>query len=156
MVPFAIATQAAMIAGFARHALRSTRTETLDDQPSWAKAVYPAGIILLLVIQVLLGIFGWEGAQQIGNWIPALLASLLTLGLFIATRRFRIFNPTRAHWVASESPRINNPYQGLWSIYRWLARTVQTVTNTLEGEGGIMWTLLFLALFVLVIVGGLR
>ncbi len=154
-IPFTLAAQAAMIAGYIRFALRPG-TESLDDQPSWAKSVYPAGIGLLLAVEFFLGIFGWEGALQTGSWIQALLASFLTLGLVWATRRFRIFSPARVHWVGSAGTGVNSIYQSLWAVYRGLARLSQTINKSLEGEGGIMWTLLFLVFFVLVIVGGTR
>jgi hypothetical protein len=76
------------------------------------------------------------------------------LGLVWATRRFRIFNPVRAHWVTSTATSLNNIYQGFWSLYRALGRISQIINQTLEGEGGIMWTLLFLVLFVSLIVQG--
>lgn len=154
MIPFAIAAQAMMTAGFVRHALRSNRTESLDDQPGWAKAVYPAGIILLPATQILLGFIGWDGALRFGNFILGLLASLLTLGLVWGARRFRIFNPVRAHWVTTAGAGVNNLYQWLWSLYRGLAKLAQSITESLEGEGGIMWTLLFLFLFISIIVQG--
>ena len=147
-IPFAILAQALMMAGFIRHALRSTNRESLDSQPAWMQAVYPAGIILLIVIQLMLGFIGWDGAMQIGAWLQAIIASFLTFGLVWASRRFRIFNPVRAHWVSSTESRLANFYQGLWTIYRFFGRLSQIVTQTLEGEGGIMWTLLFLVLFV--------
>jgi len=152
--PFALAAQALMMAGMVRHVLRSITTETLDDQPGWAKFVYPAGIILLLAMQILLGLIGWEGALQSGSWIQALIASLLTLGLVWGFRRFRIFNPVRAHWVTTAGVGVNSVYQWLWSLYRGLARLSRTITEALEGEGGIMWTLLFLILFISIIIQG--
>ena len=155
IVPFVVAAQALLMAGFVRHALR-TGGETLDNQPGWAKVVYPVGIGLFLTLQILLGFIGWDGALQIGSWIQALLASILTLGLVWGTRRFRIFNPVRAHWVSSAGAGINSLYQWLWSLYRGLAQLSQTVTETLEGEGGIMWTLLFLILFISIIVRGIQ
>lgn len=147
-LPFVIAAQALTIAGFIRHALRPAESDSLEAQPAWAKAVYPAGILLLIINQILLGWIGWNGALQIGAWLQALIASLLTFGLVWATPRFRIFNPIRAHWVTSAASRLNGAYQSLWGVYRVLARLSQTIITTLEGEGGIMWTLLFLALFV--------
>jgi hypothetical protein len=152
--PLVIAAQALMMAGFVRHALRPSGRDSLDSQPGWARIVYPAGIFLLLLMQVFLGLIGWDGALQIGAWFAAILASLLTLGLVWAVRRFRIFNPVRAHWVTSAGARLNNLYQGLWWVYRWLARLSSSITQALEGEGGIMWTLLFLALFVSLLVQG--
>ncbi|MCB0120541.1 MAG: hypothetical protein KDD72_16010, partial [Anaerolineales bacterium] len=115
---------------------------------------YQAGILLLIALQFLLGLIGWDGAFQIGAWLQAVIVSVLTLGLVWSARRFRIFNPVRAHWVASAGSRLNNLYEGLWSIYRGLARISQTIITTLEGEGGIMWTLLFLILFVSILTRG--
>lgn len=156
ITPFGVVAQVLIAAGFVRHALRASASESLDDQPGWAKGVYPAGILLLIVMQILFGFIGWDGALQPGNILIAVSASFLTLGLVWGTRRFRIFNPVRAHWVTSAGAGINGLYQGFWSIYRGLARLGLAVTDTLEGEGGIMWTLLFLILFISIIVQGIQ
>jgi len=153
---FSLVAQVLLMTGYVRLALRANGTETLEGQPGWAKIVYPVGILLLLVTQILLGLFGWDGALRFGNFILPLLASLLTLGLLEGTRRFRIFNPVRAHWVTTAGAGVNSLYQGLWSLYRGLARLAQSITDALEGEGGIMWTLLFLILFISMIVQGLQ
>jgi hypothetical protein len=147
-LPFVIAAQALAIAGFMRHALRPGERDMFESQPGWARVVYPAGTLVLIFVQFLLGLFGWNGALEVGAWLQALIVSLLTFGLVWATPRFRILNPIRAHWVTSTASRLNGVYQGLWGLYRFLARLSQSIIVTLEGEGGIMWTLLFLALFV--------
>jgi hypothetical protein len=154
-IPFVIAAQALLMAGFARHALRSAGRTTLDAQPGWANKIYPAGIILLVAFQLLLGLVGWDGARQVGAWLQALLASLLALGLVWATPRFRVLNPIRAHWIGTTTSGISSIYSGLWVIYRILGRISQSITATLEGEGGIMWTLLFLALFISLLTQGI-
>jgi Na+-transporting methylmalonyl-CoA/oxaloacetate decarboxylase gamma subunit len=46
-------------------------------------------------------------------------------------------------------------YSSLWVIYRMLGRISQSITVTLEGEGGIMWTLLFLVLFISLMTQGI-
>jgi hypothetical protein len=152
--PFVIVAQALLMAGFIRHALRSSGRESLDSQPGWANKVYPTGIILLIVFQLLLGWMGWDGARQVGAWVHALLASILTFGLVWATPRFRALNPVRAHWVNPTASDLSTVYSGLWGIYRVLGRISQAITATLEGEGGIMWTLLFLALFISLLTQG--
>jgi hypothetical protein len=146
--PFVVVAQALLMAGFVRQALRSTGRTSLDSQPGWAGKIYPAGIVLLVVFQLLLGFVGWDGAFQIGAWLQALATSILALGLVWATPRFRILNPIRAHWVNPAVSGIGAIYNGLWAIYRILRRISQIITDTLEGEGGIMWTLLFLILFI--------
>jgi hypothetical protein len=153
LLPALLVSQALIITGFVRHALRSSTRASLESQPIWAKSVYPAGLGLLLAAQLLLGFWGWDGALQIGAWPAGLAASILTLGLLWATPRFPILNPARAHWVQPTSiSRLDQLYQNLWTLYRAAGRFSQTIADTLEGEGGIMWTLLFLILLVSLIV----
>jgi len=100
------------------------------------------------LMQVLLGLYGWDGALQFGFLPAALAVSLLTLGLIWLTPRLRLLNPVRAHWVKPASTRLDRVYSGLWGFYQFLGRITQAVTLTLEGAGGIMWTLLFMVLFI--------
>jgi len=154
-IPFVIMAQALLIAGFIRHALRPGGRDSLDSQENWTNRVYPAGILLLIALQLLLGWIGWDGARQIGAWFQAIITSILTVGLVWATPRFRILNPIRAHWVSPTTSGAGGFYSGLWTVYRALGRVTQAITVTLEGEGGIMWTLLFLILFISLLTQGL-
>jgi hypothetical protein len=78
-----------------------------------------------------------------------MIASLLTFGLIWAVPRIRTLNPSRAHWIQpANSSWLEIAYRALWDVYRQLGRITQTVTTILEGNSGIMWTLLFLALFI--------
>jgi hypothetical protein len=147
--PSLIAAHAMLLAGFVRHSLRTTTRLSSDDQPIWAKNVYPVGISLLLLITILLGLFGWEGRLQFGSWFVGLLTSLLTIALIWLTPRLRILNPVRAHWVRpTNTSWLEWGYQLLWNLYRQLGRVSNVISNMLEGESGVMWTLLFLVLFI--------
>lgn len=147
--PPLIISHAMLLAGFIRHSQRSGTHTSNEDQPIWAKNVYPIGIFLLLMMVVLLGLFGWDGKLQFGNRIMGLITSTLAIGLLWLTPRLRILNPVRAHWVRpANASWLDRSYQTLWGIYRLLARLSTAFTNMLEGESGIMWTLLFLALFI--------
>ncbi len=146
--PFIITAQALLIAGFIRHVLRPLDGESLESQPTWMRTVYLSGIILLVATQLWLALFGWDGAQQSGAWLHALIASLAAAAIVWATPRLRVLNPVRAEWVGSAVSGVNSVYQNLWLLYRALERISQTVIATLEGESGIMWTLLFLILFI--------
>jgi hypothetical protein len=149
-LPFLVFAHAMLIAGYIRHGQRVATRTSNEDQPIWGRNVYPIGIILLLLTGFLLGLFGWDGALRLGTWIAGLAASLLSLGLLWLTPRLRILNPVRAHWVrpTSSITWLDWLYQSLWSLYRQLGRLSTLFTNVLEGESGIMWTLLFLALFI--------
>ena len=147
--PFLIAAHAMLVAGFVRHSLRTTTRVNSEDQPIWAKNVYPGGIALLLLITIVLGLYGWDGTLQFGNWFVAVLTTSLIGGLLWLTPRLRILNPVRAHWVRpANASWIDLGYQILWNLYRQLGRVSNVISNVLEGESGVMWTLLVLVLFV--------
>jgi hypothetical protein len=147
--PFLVAAHAMLIAGFIRHSQRTITRVSNEDQPIWAKNVYPIGVSLLLGTTILLGLFGWSGTLQLGNLFVGLPVSLLAFGLLSLTPRLRVLNPVRAHWVRPANPSwLDWTYQALWNLYRQLRRVSDGISNVLEGESGIMWTLLFLALFI--------
>jgi hypothetical protein len=152
--PFVVIAQALIITGYIRHAQRASGKESFELQPNWIRMIYPPGIGLLIGMQILLGLIGWDGARQIGAWVLALIASALTLGLLWAIPRFRIFNPVRAHWVGPESSNSDGAYSFLWAGYRVLGQLTRAITSTLEGDGGIMWTLVFLILFISILTQG--
>ena len=148
-IPFLVPAQAMLLAGFIRHGMRIPARTGYENQPIWGRNIYPAGLGLLLFTGILLGFFGWDGALQTGAWITGLAASLLSLGLLWLTPRLRILNPVRAHWVRpAGSSWLEGIYQALWRIYRQVGQLSGLFTKVLEGESGIMWTLLFLALFI--------
>ena len=148
-MPFLLVAQAMLAAGWVRHSLRPGARTSYESQVAWARGVYLTGIGLPLFAEVLLGLFGWNGALQVGFWITGLSASLLTLGLIWAIPRLQTLNLNRAHWIrppgSSWLDRIYNFFQFLFYI---LENLTQTITASLEGISGIMWALLFLALFV--------
>ena len=153
--PFLLLAHAMLMTGFIRHSQRTLTRTSNEKQPIWAKNVYPIGISLLLMMMILLGLFGWSGTLQIGNWIAASLAAVLTIGLLWLTPRLRILNPVRAHWVRpSGAPWLDWGYQVLWNLFRRLGRISDTLSSVLEGESGIMWTLLFLVLFISIFAQG--
>lgn len=149
--PFLLASHAMLVAGFLRHAQRTTTISSDEERPLWAKNVYPIGITMLLITILLLGLVGWDGSMQLGNVFVPILASVLTVGLLWLTPRLRILNPVRAHWVRPDHVSwLDWAYRGLWGLYRRAGRVSNSFTNMLEGESGIMWTLLFLVLFITV------
>jgi len=153
--PVLIAAHAMLIAGYIRHLQRTLTRASNEEQPIWGKNVYPFGISLLFLTTIVLGLFGWSGALKFGNLFVAILTSILTIGLLWLTPRLRILSPVRAHWVRPESASwLDWGYRSLWELYRLLGRISNSFLNMLEGESGLMWTLLFLVLFITVFTQG--
>jgi hypothetical protein len=149
LLPFLLLAQAMLIAGWIRHALRPATRISYESQVAWARGAYLSSIGLFLFTIIFLGLFGWDGSLQLGAWVIGLIASLLTFGLTLAIPRIRTLTPARAHWIQpANSSWLERAYRVLWDLYRQLGQITQTVSTILEGNSGIMWTLLFLALFV--------
>ena len=149
--PFLLLSHSMLIAGFIRHAQRTNIRTANEDQPIWGKNVYPFGIMLLLLVTIGLGFLGWPGALQFGNLLAGLISSILAIGILWLTPRLRILNPIRAHWVQpTNTSWLDWVYEAIWNLYRQLGRVSNTFSSLLEGESGIMWTLLFLVLFITV------
>jgi hypothetical protein len=69
--------------------------------------------------------------------------------------RLRILTPLRAHWVRpAASSWMDWLFRGLWGIYRLIGRLSNSFSKMLEGDGGFMWTLLFMVLFISLIIQG--
>jgi hypothetical protein len=148
-LPILLGTHAMLIAGLVRHIQRSSNRTVFDTQTFWARNVYPIGVMILLLTILALTFIGWDGSLQIGRWYLGLSASLLAVGLLWLTPRLRILNPVRAHWVRPTNPSwLDLVYQTLWNGYQQLSRLGNALSSILEGESGIMWTLLVLALFI--------
>lgn len=151
MWPALLLAQSMLMTGFIRHVTHPAASNELDPERAWARNLYPVGIGLPLAALVLLGLFGWDGARALGLLPAALTAGAFTLTLLWLTPRLRWLNPVRAHWVRpQESPtsRLDTFYESLWNIYRALGRFLESITAALEGDSGILWSLLFLVLFI--------
>jgi hypothetical protein len=147
--PFLLLAQAALLGGYIRMSRRASARASFESQPIWARNVYPFGVYIILLTILILGFYGWSGSLKIGNWLAAPIVSLLTLSLLWLIPRVRFLNPARAHWVRStDSTWLDAVYRAAWESYRAARRVAGTFSNVLEGESGIMWTLLFLALFI--------
>jgi hypothetical protein len=137
--------------GFAHHA-----SQLISYQPGverWIKVIYPLGLSLLLIIHVGLG---WLMKPEIGEvpifgWILGPLISLLAVLGFIWQRR-----GGRTPQLVVKS--INSAFSLSWiyaiinSAYRIFSRVIDFITKVLEGEGGLLWVLLWIVLFLAILV----
>jgi len=150
IIPF-IPAQALLMAGFVRHTLHPGET-SLESQARWAKVLYPTGLFLLAGTSVVLGLWGWDGSRTIGLWWTSLVALGLAAGFSalaftllprlaltnVSTHLTRIF---RLEWFL----------KSLSALYRFLHGIANIISFSLEGEGGLIWSLMLLALILSVL-----
>jgi hypothetical protein len=149
-LPFLIA-QAMFMAGYIRHALHPGET-SLESQERWTRIIYPVGLSIPAGGVLLLGLWGWSGARVIGPWWTALLAVLLTAGFVSLAFTWLVrISPGRdsSQWVRTF--RLEWLYNLLAGIFGLLRRLTGLVADTLEGEGGLLWSFLLLVLIISVL-----
>jgi hypothetical protein len=154
--PLFLGAHVMLVAGYIRHLLRAGDTE-LAELPSWAQAAYPFGMAVLVVTILLGGLWGWPGALHPGAWQLGLVSFALCGAIMIAL--VRLPQPgllaARAETEARERQEarparfvtfLQNFPRLVRSLYQLIGQLVMYVSALLEGDGGLLWTLLLLVL----------
>jgi len=129
---------------------------------SWARLVYPLGLILIIQSMVALGLVGWPGALTLGVWWLALMSNTLIVAILLLIRRFGVSAPyfqlpssSKLRIVSDYVlPRIEPIfrldwlYRVAWQLFYFLGKILKLFSSILEGEGGILWTALILVLLI--------
>lgn len=148
-----------LLAGYIRHSLR--KDSPFRELDGWVRGVYPIGFVILILSAWLTAILGVPGWMTTDHWLPASLAVLITaITLFVGYRFWpdRLaggrFSGQASVWLPKVGQGLayilsfNWLYEFLWYVYRGLRRTVAFFTVIFEGEGGMMWALVLLALMI--------
>ena len=148
-----------LLLGYLRFAVRSG--DPLRDMERWVQVVYPFGLFLLAAAQWVIGTLGWSGAFTLGVWWVSPLTGLglaLGGGISLWLRRIELAAPAPLEWYQVTSRQVGGflarlfslgwLYNLLWAVYRRMEQLVHFVTTLLEGDGGVLWVFVLLALFV--------
>lgn len=151
---------ALMVLGYLRRILQpGDETSKLE---SWARLVYPLGLIIIIQAIIAIGLIGWPGSLTMGVWWLAAASLLLVAAAFFILQRVGI-DPANIK-LPSSSPlnkildrilpwaesvfRLEWLYQLAWQILKAINTVLHFFSTIIEGEGGILWTLLFLVLLI--------
>jgi hypothetical protein len=142
-----IPLQSLLTAGYIRSIAREEK-EYLNNHPRWVIVIFSLGLVSLALSGLILGVVGWEGASQMGAWIPAAIAAVLTAIISIILIRIPIPAPLDSRLLKKPVAWAGSFISIWWGLYRTLRRLLDILTTTFEGDGGVLWTILFLIVFV--------
>jgi hypothetical protein len=153
-----------LLTGFARHAI-SVRA-SMEELDRWVQVVYPLGLFWLALSFWLIGLFGWQGSLTIENWWVSLICVLLSFGLVVLIRHGKLVfaDQEKTGWfllllrpvgrVLASVFRLDWLYMLIAFVFRLVQGVVHFLTVLLEGEGGVLWTLLLLTLLISIFYSG--
>ena len=144
--------------------------EELYVMERWIQTVYPLGLLLLVVAQWVTEASYWRIAFIPGLWwiSAALTLTSVGVGWFVVQRRLAFSaDPARLRWVVVFGQRLGNSlsyifrlnwlYQFIGLVYVGIQSIIQLLTAIFEGDGGVLWALVMLALLIsLLVTGGTR
>lgn len=138
--------------GYVRHALKEGIS--LIGVERWVWLIYPFGLALLPIMLFSFGVWTNPGAENmpIIGWLEGFVVGGLAAGLGITLNR-RINVSDKVIDLFDSVLSFNWLYRSLWNIYRTIGRLITFISTVLEGEGGLLWTLLLLVLFLLMRLG---
>lgn len=155
---------ALLMLGLVRHALAPG--DTLKDMQGWIRVAYPLGLFLLVATGWLIVLFGSNGAFIVGPWPVSLATFLVATGLgFLLRRGQRLAQlEQRFAWLDSVLRGVGRWLASFFS-FRWLysllqnflgalRRVVEGLSMVLEGEGGVLWAMVLLALLLTLLIPG--
>ena len=135
---------------------------------SWARLVYPLGLIIIIQAIIAIGLIGWPGSLTLGVWWLPLVSIALITAVIILIQRFGITTPyvqlpsnsgvTKAlNWLLPRIEpffRLEWIYRAAWYLHNLMSIILKGFSTIIEGEGGILWTILLLVLIISMLVGG--
>ena len=138
--------QSLLLAGFYRHTFDRSKDVFLGSEPRWLQLIYPIGLTILPVTGLIIGLWGWDGARRIGNWQISIVVMVLSILFYLVKEKIHF-----SKRISSKSKIVINlsiPSKFFWWTYYSIRQVINLITFTLEGDGGILWSIVLLVLFI--------
>jgi hypothetical protein len=165
---FLLLSHALLLLGFLRYSFEISGTVTGLEKH--ARITYPLGLILIVQTIIIIGLAGWPGVLTAGKWWASLVSLALTglgAGLYLKL----------AAKLPLASVATNLPLYRFWTLLlksfqqflslQWLYKALAwlmgqfgalaaLLNRVLDGEGGILWSLVFLAVLITLFLSGVK
>lgn len=135
---------------------------------AWARVAFPLSLIVMIQSMIVLGLIGWPGSFTLGIWWLSLISNALIISVVFFIHRFGARSPyfqlpassgvkSAMDWLFPRLEpvfRLEWLYRVVWRVYNFLGKIMKLLSVILEGEGGILWTILILVLLITILTGG--
>jgi hypothetical protein len=139
-----------LLSGYIKHA--RNLIGSMSGLERWVWLIYPMGLIVIIITDFWLG---WQTKPMLDNvtileWLVGLIVLAISIALLFAFKWYSLIPPTY-------SSKINTVFSLVWIygvfhyIYVFLRTILNFITRVLEGEGGILWTLLWVAVILAIL-----
>ncbi len=159
-----VVLQVILIGGYIRHALREGEDSRALEP--YARTTYTLGLFLLLVSGWLVAAFGVPGGLTLGAWWAGLLTLVLSVLAFRLIRQgvgVEAGNSRLTAWLRQVFQVLSGAitaflglnwlYRLLRMIFHGVQRILGIFSTLFEGDGGVLWSILLLALLISLIGG---
>lgn len=155
-----VLSAALLLAGYGKHALNPG--DDLSRMDGWVRGIYPIGLTLLLISAWIAAGLSYSGGWVTASWLSAVSAVLLAVLIALTGRWWgrlvsqrisqRLAGGTATGWSwLIGFLQFRWLYELLWWFYRGIRRLIAFFTVLFEGEGGLLWAFLLLALMLTIL-----
>jgi hypothetical protein len=135
-----------LLAGLFRHAFKHPDDLDLGQEPRWIQLIYSIGLSTLSITILITSFWGWPGASSIGTWWLSMVMIILSFAIYFTFNKIYITSKISQFRISKVKPvSISTVF---WSGYRTIRNLINLITNVLEGDGGILWSIVLLVLFI--------
>jgi len=138
-----------LLAGYFRHAFTHKEDFDIRLEPRWVQVIYPFGLSSLPLIGITIGFLDWLKIRSIGTWWINTIS--LILSLFIYILFIKILNPSKLLKLRYQPVNLGLYSSAFWAIYHFIRKFISLLTSILEGDGGILWSIVIIVLFISII-----
>ncbi len=153
---FFLFAHAALLAGYIRHIF--VPVDSLASMERWVQGMYPFGLFILIATQFIAAWFSLPQSFSLATWV-GILAALLALGGVTLLNWLLAPRPGgEPGWPAVLGGRVGRWLGAIFRLdwfyrlgmlaYAGARRFVAVLANILEGDGGVLWVLVLLALLI--------
>jgi hypothetical protein len=149
VTPLLLLAHALLLWGYVRHA--RLPGESLEGVERWVWVLYPLGLALLPLIHLWTQLPDFDEGRLFfyGWWLGALPLGLAGLFWFWAQRGPRL--PKRVRPILEGTLSMSWFYRPVQSLYEAVGQLIGWLSRVFEGEGGILWALVFLAMLATIL-----